>query len=267
MDFFNELIFKKRLGGLTNINLLVTHNNEDFVLRFPSLEFEGIIDRKNEKINNQIAIINDVAVPNILFTDEGVKVTAHYSATENLKRNDFKSDSYLQRVGELLKKLHSISEPFKKTFDYWLEVESYKESLNEIPELYYRIEEKLRIISNQESNCYVPCHIDPLPENFVQDEEGKLFLIDWEYSGNYLGEWDLASFILENELNNQEERKLIEFYNDPSISIESLNLQKVKQDFLWSLWGLIKQKEDSSFKVYTEIRTNRLIKNIAGLNK
>ena len=68
-------------------------------------------------------------------------------------------------------------------------------------------------------------------------------LIDWEYSANYLPEWDLAAFILERELSEQQEQVLLDYYGLPAASKQLLELQKLKSDFLWSLWSLVKRLE------------------------
>ena len=49
------------------------------------------------------------------------------------------------------------------------------------------------------------CHIDLVPENFIESPQGRLYLIDWEYSSMNDPMWDLAALFLESEFTRQEE--------------------------------------------------------------
>src|SRR5699024_887341 len=99
------------------------------------------------------------------------------------------------KIGVLFSELHQIKDEFCNTFDYWGEVVAYKSRLNEIPHIYKEIEEQIQKLTMNETNRFVPCHIDPLLGNFIQDDAENVYLVDWEYSANYLPEWDLAAFI------------------------------------------------------------------------
>mgnify|MGYP000264842433 CR=1 FL=1 len=43
----------------------------------------------------------------------------------------------------------------------------------------------------------VPCHNDPLCENWVVSDTDRLYLIDWEYAGMNDGMWDVAAVSIE----------------------------------------------------------------------
>ncbi|WP_158233192.1 choline kinase family protein [Sporosarcina sp. P7] len=262
MFLIEELTYIKRLGGLTNLNFLVAHKGQKYVLRFPAHEFEDIINRQNEKANQQIAAEVGVTVGNVVFTDEGIKMTPYYDATADLTRDLIVTPEYLEKVAGVLARLHSSNREFKNRFNYWDEVEKYKRSLTEIPSLYVLLEERLRKLTQGERQEYAPCHMDSVTGNFIQNDAKQVLLIDWEYSANYLPEWDLAAFILERELSELQEQVLLDYYGLPASSKESLDLQKLKTDFLWSLWSLVKENEDPSFEQYTAMRTERLIEGV-----
>ncbi|ARK25517.1 hypothetical protein SporoP37_13195 [Sporosarcina sp. P37] len=257
-----ELTYIKRLGGLTNLNFLVAHKGQKYVLRFPAHEFEDIINRHHEKANQQIAAEIGVTVGNVVFTDEGIKMTPYYDATADLTRDLMGTAEYLEKIAGVLSALHSSNQEFPNRFDYWGEVKKYKITLTEIPSLYVLLEERLRKLMQGERQEYVPCHMDSVTANFIQNDAGQLLLIDWEYSANYLPEWDLAAFILERELSEKQEQVLLDYYGLPASLKPSLELQKLKSDFLWSLWSLVKEKEDPSFEQYTAKRTERLIEGL-----
>ena len=256
------LTYIKRLGGLTNLNFLVEHTGTKYVLRFPAHEFEDIINRKNEKENQRIAYKIGVTVDNVVFTDDGIKMTPYYEATAELTRDSIVTAEYLEKVANVLSTLHTSKKEFINRFTYWDEVEKYKNALAETPSLYVLLEERMRKLTQDERQEYVPCHIDSVTTNFIQNDAKQLLLIDWEYSANYLPEWDLATFVLERELSEEQQQILLAYYGLPASSKKSFDLQKLKLDFLWSLWSLVKEVEDSSFEYYTEQRTERLIENL-----
>lgn len=262
MFLIEELTYIKRLGGLTNLNFLVAHKGQKYVLRFPAHEFEDIINRQNEKENQQIAAEIGVTVGNVVFTDDGIKMTPYYDATADLTRDLIVTPEYLEKVAGVLSTLHSSNRKFRNRFNYWSEVDKYKHALTEIPSLYVLLEERLRKLMLGERQEYAPCHMDSVTGNFIQDDAKQVLLIDWEYSANYLPEWDLAAFVLERELSEQQEQVLLDYYGLPASSKKSLDLQKLKSDFLWSLWSLVKEKEDPSFEQYTAKRTERLLEGL-----
>lgn len=257
-----ELTYIKRLGGLTNLNFLVSHKGKKYVLRFPAHEFEDIINRRYEKENQQIASEIGVTVGNAVFTDDGIKMTPYYDAAAELTWEIFGTEEYLAKTARLFHKLHTSDRRFVNRFDYWEEVEKYKAALDEVPSLHVLLEERMRELTRGEQEDYVPCHMDSVTGNFIQNDARELLLVDWEYSANYLPEWDLASFVLERQLSEQDEERLLHYYGADSVSMQSLDLQKMKQDFLWSLWSLVKEHEDPSFTDYTTMRTDRLVESL-----
>lgn len=51
---------------------------------------------------------------------------------------------------------------------------------------------------NQLGVTLTPCHNDLVAENFVKGLDGKIHLIDWEYSGMNDPLWDLAALFIES---------------------------------------------------------------------
>ena len=52
----------------------------------------------------------------------------------------------------------------------------------------------------EHGSVLVPSHNDTVPENFIKDINGRLYLIDWEYSGLNDEMWDLAAHSIECNL-------------------------------------------------------------------
>lgn len=56
------------------------------------------------------------------------------------------------------------------------------------------------------------CHIDLVPENFIEGPDGHLYLIDWEYSSMNDPMWDLAALFLESDFTSAEEEDFLSHY-------------------------------------------------------
>lgn len=84
----------------------------------------------------------------------------------------------------------------------------------------------------------VPCHNDPVPENFLTSPSGTSYLIDWEYSGMNSIYWDIAAYILESQLPEKSIYYLLETYFNRHITNNELFKIKIyilAQDLLDNL--------------------------------
>ena len=85
----------------------------------------------------------------------------------------------------------------------------------------------------------VPCHNDPLCENWVEGN-GRMYLIDWEYAGMNDGMWDLADVSIEAGYDENCDRMLLRSYTgaEPTRSeIKHFLANKIYVDYLWTLWA------------------------------
>jgi thiamine kinase-like enzyme len=108
----------------------------------------------------------------------------------------------------------------------------------------------------------VPCHNDPWPNNFI-DADGRIYLIDWEFSGMNDPFWDLSHLSTEAEFGPDQDRTMMEAYwrgDVPEELYSRLEIYKALGDLLWSLWGLIQHANDNpldDFLTYAQERFRR----------
>ena len=87
----------------------------------------------------------------------------------------------------------------------------------------------------------VPCHCDPLCENFLDTGE-RMYIIDYEYAGNNDPMWDLGDLSVEGEFGPEQDSALIRAYfgGDPPVDqLGRMIAYKALCDLLWTLWGVI----------------------------
>lgn len=92
----------------------------------------------------------------------------------------------------------------------------------------------------------VPCNNDLLAGNFVDDGR-KLWLIDYEYSGNNDACFELGNTAAECALDNDQLEALVTAYYGRPLrnKIARARLQALVSQYGWSLWGAIQASRSS----------------------
>ena len=103
-----------------------------------------------------------------------------------------------------------------------------------------------------------------MPENFIESPQGRLYLIDWEYSSMNDPMWDLAALFLESEFTSQEEEVFLSHYESDQtpVSREKITIYKILQDTIWSLWTVYKEEQGADFGDYGVNRYQRAVKGL-----
>jgi thiamine kinase-like enzyme len=89
----------------------------------------------------------------------------------------------------------------------------------------------------------VPCHNDPWPGNLL-DADGRIYLIDWEYSGMNDPMWDLADLSVEAEFGPEQDRAMMQTYHGTGLSpalYSRLEVYKAMSDLHWSVWSFVQR--------------------------
>ena len=263
-----EIVNVERLGGMTNNNYLVETTNRKFIVKFFGKGTDKLINRIAEKNNLENLRDLELDVENYIFDiEEGIKVNeyienaitfdAHYIKTKN------------KEVAGILQKVHGSGKELEGEFKIFDEIKKYEDLIQgEIKYAYYdKIREKvfgLKAHLEEIGMDRKSCHIDLVPENFIEDENGRVYLIDWEYSAMNDPMWDLAALFIESNYRKSEEGEFFKYYyseNTP-VSVAKIMIYKILQDFLWSLWTIYKEEQGAEFGSYGQDRYNRCLKNL-----
>ena len=71
--------------------------------------------------------------------------------------------------------------------------------------------------------------------------------------------WDLAAISIESKLNKDCEEKLLSYYFGREVTKEEklrIHANKIYQDFLWSIWTILKEAKGITFGSYGVNRFN-----------
>jgi len=261
-------------GGMTNKNYKVTVNDRGYVLRVPGNGTEKMINRKEEKFNSIIA--SDLGIDtNLVYFDDntGIKIAELIPNAETLNSKTSKRQDYMEMTSLVFQKLHNCNAKMPNRFDVFEKMNEYEFLLREVNgqlyDHYNEVKNQVLVLKAVYQSLNVkltPCHNDPVPENFVKSGNEKIYLIDWEYGGMNDPMWDLAAYSLECDFSPEEEELYLTLYlNQKVIRPEiqkRLLMNKIFQDFLWSIWTIIKEAKGDDFGSYGINRFTRCRENL-----
>ncbi|MCZ2258551.1 choline kinase family protein [Sporosarcina sp. G11-34] len=269
----SEITNVQPFGGMTNINYLASVSNEHYIVRIPGVGTDQLINRREERNNLEIGVQLGINPEHIYIdTETGLKVTRMIPGAVTLTQSATKEEATMKKVTSVLRRLHCSGVQMGNQFKLYELMGLYeKNAVVENAQFYPHFAEVKKEIQHVKSaydaleRIEVPCHIDTLYENFVLDEKGKLYLIDWEYSGMFDPLWDVATHLIESEFDGQEEDLFLGHYfqrEATEVEKEIILIHKIFQDYLWSMWTLFKEAKGDDFGSYGSDRFERLQRNL-----
>lgn len=264
-----EVLSVEQLGGMTNQNYLVKTTNKQYIVKFFGKGTEKLINRQDEKYNLELLKDLDLDVKNYLFDIEaGIKVNEYIESAITLDSTSIKTK--FDKIAPILQTIHASGKELRGEFAPFEEIKKYESLIEEkIPYANYEavrkevfsLEKRLADLGVDRKSC----HIDLVPENFIESPQGRLYLIDWEYSSMNDPMWDLAALFLESEFTRQEEETFLSHYESEQtpVSREKIAIYKILQDAIWSLWTVYKEEQGADFGDYGVSRYQRAVKGLS----
>ena len=264
-----EVLSVEQLGGMTNQNYLVKTTNKQYIVKFFGKGTEKLINRQDEKYNLELLKNLDLDVKNYLFDIEaGIKVNEYIESAITLDSTSIKTK--FDKIAPILQTIHASGKELRGEFAPFEEIKKYESLIEEkIPYANYEaVREEVFSLEKRLADLGVDrksCHIDLVPENFIESPQGRLYLIDWEYSSMNDPMWDLAALFLESEFTRQEEEAFLSHYESEQtpVSREKIAIYKILQDAIWSLWTVYKEEQGTDFGDYGVNRYQRAVKGLA----
>ena len=264
-----EVLSVEQLGGMTNQNYLVKTTNKQYIVKFFGKGTEKLINRQDEKYNLELLKDLDLDVRNYLFDIEaGIKVNEYIESAITLDSTSIKTK--FDKIAPILQTIHASGKELRGEFAPFEEIKKYESLIEEkIPYVNYEaVREEVFSLEKRLADLGVDrksCHIDLVPENFIESPQGRLYLIDWEYSSMNDPMWDLAALFLESEFTRQEEEDFLSHYESEQtpVSREKIAIYKILQDAIWSLWTVYKEEQGADFGDYGVSRYQRAVKGLS----
>lgn len=268
----------ERLGGMTNHSYKITRKDgQEYLVRIPGEGTEKMINRQDERKSTELGCSLGIDSPLLYFGDDGCKVMKFIHDPQPMSEDVMNRKENLVQAAEIFHKLHTCGIDTGVRFEVFEMAALYESIIREGGVALYSDYEEIKQsvmdikaqVDKDGKTARVPCHNDSLIGNWVLDGDGRLYLIDWEYSGMNEAMWDLSCLSIEANYGPAEDAELLEAYYDcegRKVRIEDKKrfiAAKMYVDYLWTLWGLTRVPFDGAFmQEYADNRYMRLKKNI-----
>jgi thiamine kinase-like enzyme len=250
-DWAGRVVTAERIpAGLTNTNYRVEVDGTAFFVRVPGADTELLaVDRGNE-IHNTIAAAAAGVAPRVVQTvPEWDVFVLEWLDARTMSNESLRAAGMPTRIAAIVRQLHA-GPRFRDDFDMFRVAERYLALVDErsipIPTGY---REHLSLLSGIEAALganplpSVPCHNDLLAENYL-DDGARLWLVDWEYSGNNDPAFELGNTAQELGYDDTQVEELCAAYfgeASPTL-LARMRLQMIMSDVGWTLWAAIQAR-------------------------
>ena len=246
----NAVIISALEGGLTNRNYRIDTIDNSYVLRISGAGGNLLgINRENERTNTRRAHqagVGPIVVDSL--PEENVLLIAWIDA-KTLHAEDLQSHPrILQRIAHTLKALHT-GPGFEGHFHFPTIRKNYLKTVIEagyfLPDQYLDfdpfVSQLENIIAKNPENL-VPCNNDLLAENFLDDGK-KIWIIDYEYSGQNQASFEIGNLAGETALDDAQLTELCDAYwqkHIPSKIARAMAWSMITR-YGWVLWASIQE--------------------------
>ena len=250
-DWAGRSVTAERIpAGLTNTNYRVEVDGTPCFVRIPGAGTELLaVDRGNE-LHNTVAAAEAGVAPRVIHTvPEWDVFVLEWLDARTMSNESLRAEGMPRRIAAVLRQLHA-GPRFRDDFDMFRTAERYLALVDErdiaIPAGYRehlaalpRIEAALAV----HPLASVPCHNDLLADNYLDDGE-RLWLVDWEYSGNNDPTFELGNTAQELGYDDDQVGELCAAYfgeASPAL-LARMRLQMIMSDVGWTLWAAIQAR-------------------------
>lgn len=234
-------------GGLTNRNVKITTPDGVYVARCVDTAANLLgIDRDREHHNSVAAEQAGVGARVLDYRPDLGVLLLSYIEGKTLENHDFQRDGVIAKAARACRTLHD-GPRFRGRFDMFERQPAYLRTAQDhgfrIPADYHdhahAFAAAKRALEATET-VTVPCNNDLLAGNFIEDGD-RMWLIDYEYSGNNDPCFELGNIWSECALSlDQLDELVTAYYGRPRRhKTARAHLQGIVAKYGWTLWGCI----------------------------
>ncbi|WP_027120600.1 phosphotransferase [Mycoplasmopsis lipofaciens] len=161
------------------------------------------------------------------------------------------NDENILKVARHLKVLHNSNLPFPSS-NHAARVKKYRSILKEkninievLNEFYRSIN-----LTLSKMDKTTPLHNDLWPWNMIENQNGKIFFIDWEYATLGDKHFDLAYFIESSQMTNEQQKLFLNEYGEYNAIY--LLKHRILVNYLVILWVNAQEKIHFSYKPFSD---------------
>lgn len=248
--------------GLTNSSYQFSCKGKSYVYRHPGIGTDTYINRYSEAESMTIAKelnLDDTFI--YIDSKEGWKLSYFIDDAKTL---DYHNEQQVEKALGMLRTLHGSGKKTSQEFDIYQEIGKFLKrqkpdaDFSQFPDMWELIERIRRLHEYVEADGYEKClcHCDSYDPNFLLDVNGKMYLIDWEYSGMSDPGCDIGTFIACSDYTMEECDLVIEKYLGYKPKAEEIRhwiaYVAIAADY-WFVWALYQESLGKSTGDYLQI--------------
>lgn len=239
--------------GLTNLSFHFSCDGAEYVYRHPGAGTDEIITRASESFSQKIAF--DLGLDDTFVHEdpvEGWKISRFIPNCTELDYHDF---DQVKQALSMARTLHRCGVSSQWTFNLYentkeliaLLDECHRVAFRDFTELYELIEELNEAVSSDGTEPCL-CHNDFYSPNFLVEQSGRMYLIDWEYSGMSDYASDLGTFVCCSDYGYDEVLEVLRAYFERDLEPAELFhciAYIAIASYYWFIWALYKDACDN----------------------
>ena len=222
-------IISPLIGGMMNDSSIVLSNNKKYVLYVSTAQANEMVNRPLEKVHLDLVYSLGITSKNIYFdAEKGIKINEYIDGSSLDKVDEYD----IKKVATLIHTLHNSKTLSKEDYNPFLRFKGYEEEaksfVKEFNEQYLKVRDTLFANKDYlESQKKVLSHNDFQKSNVLKGDDGKYYIIDFEFMGNNDEIYDIAAF---GNGNVEEGFNLLKEYSpNPSDDLK-------KRYYLWRMY-------------------------------
>lgn len=237
-------------NGLTNTSFQFTVDGKGYVYRHPGRGTEKYINREGEAFSMQVA--SELGLDKTFVSmdsKEGWKLS-HF--VENARNLNYDNPGEVCEALSMMRTLHASGKVSPFDFDIWKKTEDFldrlegtgKKDTEDFIPLLETMKKVHELVTTDEYARKCLCHCDCYAPNFLLDEQNRMYLIDWEYSGNDDPASDLGTFICCSDYNFDEAVSVIAQYLGREPDGKELGHYfgyVAEASYYWYVWALYQE--------------------------
>jgi thiamine kinase-like enzyme len=236
-------------GGITNRAACIRVAGKPYFVSIPGVHSDLLSIPRDVEVENTRRAAETGVSPRILhYLPESGVLVVEWLEGRTLSIPDMQVPGMPERLAAAARRLHS-ARPFANEFDFFELTRAYAGVLTEHalapPHGYAAYTDRVAAIEaaiRRHPEPSRPCSNDFCPQNLI-DEDGRLWIVDFGYSGNNDPCSELGNACCEAEYGPEQFETLCAAYFGEASRrrLARMHLYAVMSDFAWSLWSVIQE--------------------------
>lgn len=232
-------------GGFVNSTYKIQVNDKYYVLRINGNQ-NDYLGLSREEENNVIHLAADMGIAPKLLTATPEYLITEFIESNFLSRDDICQPSIIRNTMDILKKVHSIR-GINRTFTPFDLLNKHLEGMKTLhlpfPKELNDLLPEVNAIKKRYDNGAVYrkayCHNDFYPFNIL-NSNGRLYVIDWELSGEGDIFFDLATISFHEAFSNELDEYMLRYYfgqieNEYYTALRDMKYMNMLREATWGL--------------------------------